>query len=161
MSFVNDGGVLAECCLGRAVHDLTGAVVARPVTRTDVGRAVRAGDRAPLVRADRVDRGKRGRACSRDQEHASDGLDDCGTVRRWPAQIRSSSPARWSSQTARSGWAVSMSHRPRRRSDRWEIPRRCRRTRASRAWRRKRPGRRLHRTRVERQIGSVLTSRSS
>jgi len=72
--------VLAECCLGRAVHDLTSAVVARPMTRTDVGGAVRAVDRAPLVRADRVDRGKRGRACSRDQEHAGDGLDDCGTV---------------------------------------------------------------------------------
>ena len=53
---------LAQRGPGRAVQHLTVAVVARPVARTDVGGAVGAGDGAPFVGADRVDRRERGLA---------------------------------------------------------------------------------------------------
>ena len=47
---------------------------------TDVGGAFRAGDGAPFVGADRVDRRERVRARPRDQEQAGRGLDEHGAA---------------------------------------------------------------------------------
>ena len=52
------------------------------MARTHVGRAVGAGDGAPFVGADRVDRRERGLGRARQQEHAGDRLDQHGAADR-------------------------------------------------------------------------------
>ena len=50
------------------------------MARADVGRAVLAVDRAPLMRADRVNSREGALAGARQQKHSSDGIDEYGAA---------------------------------------------------------------------------------
>ena len=86
------------------------------------------------MRADGVDRRERGRARPRDQEHASDGLDERGAVHVGQRGSGGGDPVLLDPRTGRPGRGASS---VRCRSATSATRRRCRRRRASRVWRRR------------------------